>query len=69
MGLFYVGNWSGWHLGPHSLDQHILLPSETYRKKWSDSNFHIIFTELSVPQLAEGVIGTLKDFTEGIYNN
>ena len=33
-------------------------PSETYGKKWSDSNFQIL-TELQVPPQAAGVVGTV----------
>ena len=32
-------------------------PSETYGRKWGDSNFQIL-TELSVPPQAAGVVGT-----------
>ena len=32
-------------------------PSETYGRKWGDSNFQI-FTELPVPPQAAGVVGT-----------
>ena len=32
-------------------------PSETYGRKWGDSNFQIL-TELPVPPQAAGVVGT-----------
>ena len=41
-------------------------PSETYGRKWGDSNFQIL-TELPVPPQAAGVVGTFNVFDIYIY--